>query len=98
MGTALLIDYTGILPCPPSFFNEKERQRRGHFQIPREGHRTPALLAQRTQNNIFPQQVNCGKESPFWSFTERKGGNVWSKNRQSGEFAPKMAQKKRGRA
>jgi hypothetical protein len=81
-----------------AFFQRKSAAEARLFYKFRRGHRTLAFLAQKTQNNFFPQQTNCGKESGFWVFAERKGGNVWSKNRQSGEFAPKMAQKKRGRA
>jgi hypothetical protein len=65
---------------PAVFFQRKSAaEARLFYKFRRRGNRTRAFRAQRTQNNSFPKQTNCGKENRFWVFAARKGENVWSK-------------------
>ena len=99
MGTALLNNYTGILPCPPSFFNEKARQKRCHFTNSAGGGTVPGLFGRRGhKTTVFQNRPIAGKKTGFGFLRREKAKMCGAKNRQSGEFAPKMAQKKRGRA
>jgi hypothetical protein len=94
MGTALLNNYTGILPCPPSFFNEKAQQRRGYFTNSAGEGTVPGLFGRRGhKTTVFQNRPIAGKKASFGFLRRERAEMCGAKTGKVGNLRQKWRKK-----